>query len=116
MFDPPLPDNLSFSLSVADAALVLELRTIEEVSPADSLSGFGFRERIAAAIGASKKPDHDEADEVFRFRGRDVRVREKVRVESQDPSLIAVMAKLGALEHTVARAKKSLDIVMQRDD
>ncbi len=116
MFDPPLPENLSFYLSIADAALVLELRTVEEVTPADSLSGFGFRERIAVAIGASRKPDHDEVDETFRYRDRDVRVREKLRVESQDPCLMSVMAKLGALEHTVARAKKSLDIVMRRDD
>lgn len=68
------------------------------------------------AIGASKKPDHDEADEVFRYKGQEVRVREKVKMESQDPSLIAVMAKLTALEHNVAAAKKSLDIVMGKDD
>ena len=68
------------------------------------------------AIGASKKANHDEVDDVFRYRGQEVRVREKVRVESQDPSLMAVMAKLGALKHVVAAAKKSLDIVMGKDD
>ena len=46
------------------------------------------------------------------YRGQEVRVREKVRVESQDPSLIAVMAKLSALEYGVSVARKSLSIVM----
>ena len=39
-------------------------------------------------------------------------MREKVRVESQDPSLMAVMAKLSALEHAVGVARGSLAIVM----
>ncbi|KAI9778484.1 MAG: hypothetical protein M1816_004040 [Peltula sp. TS41687] len=118
-FDPALPENLSFHLSISDAALLVELRTLEPASANDSSSlsgGFGFRERIAVAIGASRRPDHDEADEVFRYRGQEVRVREKVKMESQDPSLMAVMAKLTALEHNVAAAKKSLDIVMEKDD
>ncbi len=79
------------------------------------MSGFGFRDRIAVAIGASKKPDHDEADEVFAYRGQDVRVKEKVTVESQDPSLMAAMAKLAALEHHVAAAQRSLATVMEED-
>jgi hypothetical protein len=33
-------------------------------------------------------------------------VKEKVRVESQDPSLISAMAKLAALEHTVELGKE----------
>lgn len=41
---------------------------------------------------------HDEMGEVFMWRGREeVNVREKVRVESGDPSLISVAAKLSAL-------------------
>ncbi len=53
---------------------------------------------------------------VFRYRGQEVKVREKVRVESQDPSLLAVMAKLSALEHGVAVGRKALDIVMGKDE
>ena len=68
------------------------------------------------AIGASKTPTHDEADEDFVYRGESVRVRAKLRVESQDPSLMAMMAKLAALEHNVALARKALDIVMGKDD
>lgn len=65
---------------------------------------------------APRRPEHDEADMVFRYRGQEVKVREKVRVESQDPSLLAVMAKLSALEHGVAVGRKALDIVMGKDE
>lgn len=43
-------------------------------------------------------------------------MREKLRVESQDPGLLAVMAKLSALEHSAAMSRKALDIVMGRND
>lgn len=46
------------------------------------------------------------------YRGQEVRVREKVRVESQDPSLMAVMAKLSALEHGVRVCRRALEVVM----
>lgn len=45
-----------------------------------------------------------------------MRVREKVRVESQDPSLIAVMAKLSAVGHGVAVWRRSLGVVMGEED
>ncbi len=96
-----------------DAALRVELRTLSPAATQESaLSAFGFRDRIAVAIGASRKPDHDEVEETFRFRGQEVRVREKVVVESQDPSLMAAMAKLAALEHNVAQATLCLATVM----
>ena len=44
-----------------------------------------------------------------------MRVREKVVVESQDPSLMAAMAKLAALEHHVAAAQRSLATVMDEE-
>ena len=50
------------------------------------------------------------------YRGQEVRVREKIRVESQDPSLMSVMAKLSALEHGVGVARRSLAIVMEGDE
>lgn len=37
------------------------------------------------------------------------------RVESQDPSLLAAMAKLSGLEHSVAMSRTALATVMQRD-
>ncbi len=58
----------------------------------------------------------DDAVETFRFRGHDVRVRDRVRVESQDPALIAVLAKLTALEHTVEVSRSNLATVMGVED
>jgi len=97
---------------------VLEIRTLEPATAPSSelLAGFGLRDRIAMALGAAKIQPHDEVSEVFTFRGEQVRVKEKVRVESQDPSLLAALAKLGALEHVVARSRRALDTVMGKED
>ncbi|KAI9859171.1 MAG: hypothetical protein M1830_006316, partial [Pleopsidium flavum] len=119
IFDPPLPPHLSFNLIISEAALVLTIRTLQSTDTSSSTStpetftGFNFRERLGLA---PKRPEHDEADIVFRYRGQEVKVREKVRVESQDPSLMAVMAKLSALEHSVAVSRKALDIVMGKEE
>ena len=51
-------------------------------------------------------------DDTFNYRGDDVRVREKVRVEgSADPSLLSLGAKLGALERTVHGCRANLGVV-----
>lgn len=121
VFDPPSPPYLSFHLSVVDAALVLHLRTLEPVSanqastafgPELSLTGFSLRDKIFGP----RLPHHDEAGDVFSWQGEEVKVKEKLRVESQDPSLIAVMAKLSALEHECLKCRASLKIVMGEDD
>lgn len=120
MFDPPLPPYVSFHLSVADAALVLHLRTLEPnatsltptaFAPDISLTGFSLREKL---FGPRHRP-HDEAGEIFTWRGEEVKVKEKIRIDSQDPSLIAVMAKLTALEHEVMKCIASLKVVMGDD-
>lgn len=119
VFDTHFPRNLSFQLSLVEAALSLTVRTLEPASstaPAGSLSGFGFRERFALAIGTAAVPSHDEVGQMYTFKGQEVRVREKLTVESQDPALLAVMAKLSALEHSAAMSRKALDIVMGKDD
>lgn len=121
MFDPPLPSHLSFHLSITDSALVLLLRTLESTalnhaptafSSEISLTGFSLRDRIFG----SRAPTHDEAGCVFQWQGEEVRVKEKVRVESQDPSLMAVMAKLSALEHEVMRCVAALRVLMGDED
>lgn len=118
-FEPALPPHLSLHLSIADAALVLQVRTLE---PADapekpeSVTGLGLRDRLAAAFGAPQVHPHEELGQRFAFRGRDVRVRELMRIESQDPSLLSAMAKLGALEHSVAMSTNALNTVMGKDD
>ncbi|CAL5872718.1 uncharacterized protein PFLUO_LOCUS6985 [Penicillium psychrofluorescens] len=121
MFDPPLPSYVSFHLSIADSALVLLLRTLESTTPAQaptafasdiSLTGFSLRDRIFGA----RQPAHDEAGDVFMWHGEEVHVKEKVRVESQDPSLMAMMAKLTALEHEVMRWVAALRVLMGNDE
>ena len=117
IFDPPLPSNVSFHLYVFDAALLLEIRTLDiQNAGDDSYTGFSFRDRLAVALGGTRPPAHDEADRVFKFRGQDVRVKEKIRVETQDPALISAMAKLNALEHSVLLSRKALHIVMGREE
>ncbi|GLA64855.1 hypothetical protein AtubIFM54640_006588 [Aspergillus tubingensis] len=121
MFDPPLPTYLSFHLSIADSALVLYLRTLESNTPVHtptafatdiSLTGFNLRDRL---FGSRHRP-HDEAGDVFTWKGDEVKVREKIRVESQDPSLMAVMAKLTALEHEVLKWISALKVLMGNED
>jgi len=76
-------------------------------------SPFGFRERFAAAVGLRNGGNGvgiANQDQIYHYKGGDVRVRERVRIESQDPSLMAVWAKLGGLEHALGLAIKSLDI------
>ncbi|EFE42010.1 hypothetical protein TRV_03285 [Trichophyton verrucosum HKI 0517] len=117
-FDPPLPPYLSFHLSISEAALVLYLRTLESTSaestpatsfaPHLSLGGFSLRDQLFGV----KQPTHDETGDVFQWRGEEVRVQEKVRVESQDPSLLSAMAKISALEHEVARWRAALSTLM----
>ncbi|CAO2657613.1 Nn.00g037390.m01.CDS01 [Neocucurbitaria sp. VM-36] len=117
-FDPPLPSNVSFHMFVFDAALVLEIRTLElhNAGEKSSLTGFSIRDSLASALGGTRAPVHDEADRTFKYRGQDVRVKEKIRVESQDPALISASAKLNALEHSVMLSRKALNIVMGRDE
>ncbi|KAF2477299.1 uncharacterized protein BDR25DRAFT_309557 [Lindgomyces ingoldianus] len=116
-FDPPLPPTVSFHLFVFDAALLLEIRTLEVQTPGEEFhSGFSIRDRLAVALGGTRPPVHDEADRTFMYRGQEVRVKEKIRVESQDPALISAMAKLNALEHSVTLSRKALNIVMDRDE
>lgn len=45
-----------------------------------------------------------------------MKVREKVRVESQDPSIMAALAKLSALERTVALSSRAVDVLMGKEE
>jgi Rogdi leucine zipper containing protein len=118
-FNPALPPNISVHFYINEAALVLEVRTLEALPPGGvehASSAFSFRDRIGFALGTSKPPNHDEVDDIFSWRGQDVKVREKVRVESSDPKLMAALAKLNSLERSVALARRGLDTLMGRDD
>lgn len=114
VFDPPLPPYLSFHLTIVDAALVLHLRTLEPSSANQASTAFGSEIGFALRdrLFGPRLPSHDEQNNVFEWQGEEVKVKEKIRVETQDPSLIAVMAKLSALEHEVLKCRASLKIVM----
>lgn len=109
---------------------MLYLRALE---PADAPVNFGTK--LALAIGTTRRLEHDEADKVFRYKcdeesyvegahetgggggggsGKEleVYVREKVRVESADPSLLSLSAKLNALSNTLSLARRNLAAVM----
>jgi hypothetical protein len=121
MFDPPLPPNLSFHLSISDSALVLYLRTLESNTPTHtptafatdiSLTGFNIRDRLFG----TRHRGHDEVGDVFTWKGDEVKVREKIRVESQDPSLMSAMAKLTSLQHEVMKWITAMKVLMGNDD
>ncbi|KAL6713628.1 hypothetical protein ACLMJK_009093 [Lecanora helva] len=109
-WDPELPNNLSLHLSIVDAAVVLQIRTLFPSSSADSsLTGLSLRTRLGLG---PKTPIHDELDQTFQWQGGEVVVREKVRVEAQDPGLLAVMAKLSAVGHAVQGWRAKVGVVM----
>lgn len=106
-FDPPLPSELSLDFHLSESSLVLTARILESAQREQNLG-----ERLAFAIGAQRRLEHDEMDEVFSFRGEDVRVKEKVRVVGgADPSLLSLGAKLGALELIVKGSRVALGVV-----
>ncbi|KFX95137.1 hypothetical protein V495_07660 [Pseudogymnoascus sp. VKM F-4514 (FW-929)] len=108
-FQPPLPDNLSLDFSIQEASIVLTIRVLEPADAAPDL-----RSRFATAF-LTKKAEHDEEDRRFNYNGSEVKVKEKVRIESADPNLMAAMAKLAALEHAVGMARCCLAVVMEED-
>lgn len=125
VFEPRLPGGLSLHFAIQDSNLVLTIRSFVPTTPggtpntpaesAFSLSGLHLRNRLLGI--APRLPNHDETGEVFEWRSKqDVIVREKARVETGDPSLISVAAKLSALEHEVARWRFNLDVLMERGE
>lgn len=99
--------------------MVLYLRTLEThasaseapsayFTPEIGLGGFSLRDRLFGA----KHQAHDESGDVFHWNDEEVKVREKIRVESQDPSLMAAMAKLTALDNETTKLRKALAVVM----
>jgi hypothetical protein len=127
-FVPRLPEDLVLAIEVEDASLILTFRTLE-----DAKKEMDFGTKLAFAIGAQRRLEHDEMEDVFclpRPSGgvpmdrsvdssgsgggneRQFRVLEKVRVDSADPSLMSAMAKVGVLEREVGLARSGLAAVM----
>lgn len=111
-FHPNLPPNLSITLTPSSSTLILTVRVLE---PADQQPNLGSR--LALAIGAQRRIEHDEMDAVVNYRGKEVRVREKVRVRSSvDPELLVLGAKLGSLERILGGMRGCLGVVMSIGD
>ncbi|KXX82322.1 hypothetical protein MMYC01_201318 [Madurella mycetomatis] len=73
----------------------------------------GYRSHDTSSGGPTGSPgSRPVALSGTRRREVDVYVREKVRVESADPSLLSLSAKLTALGHTLALARRNLAAVM----
>ncbi|KAK4227367.1 RAVE subunit 2/Rogdi [Podospora fimiseda] len=138
---PQQTQSLSFFLTIQESYLILYLRTLE---PANA--PVHFSTKLALAIGTARRLEHDEADRVFGYNTTsapqhhssseelpplapvlsgtrnkqpkeiEVYVREKVRVESADPALMSLTAKLTALGHTLALARRNLAAVMGDHD
>lgn len=69
--------------------------------------------KLAFAIGAQRRIEHDEMERVYSYKGEEVRVKEKVVVESStDPMLLVLGAKLGSLERSVAAGRATLGVLM----
>lgn len=92
---PDLPANVALDIYIQEASLVSEIRTLQ---PRGS-------DKFFANL---MKNNSAETGGFVRYKGEDVRVLEHVRVESQDPALIAISAKLTALKHTVEELQKKV--------
>ncbi|PNY23076.1 Uncharacterized protein TCAP_06973 [Tolypocladium capitatum] len=140
-FKPSLPANLSFHMGLQESSVVLYLRALE---PARAPVHFGtklalaigtvrrlehdemdlvFRFRpdgdgTAESKGGSARHTPEPRSQSCGAESRDVQdvyVREKVRVESADPSLISLYSKLGYLSHMLGQTRRNLAAVMGAD-
>ncbi|KAK1244497.1 hypothetical protein MKX07_003296 [Trichoderma sp. CBMAI-0711] len=137
-FSPPLIPNFSLYITLQECSIVLVLRALE---PVDAPVHFGTKLGLAigtyrrlehdeADIVFKWKPGGDELSDTKRVSANhtveppaasrklsdsqleEVYVREKVRVESADPSLISLYSKLGYLSIMLEQARCNLDAVM----
>ncbi|RGP79626.1 hypothetical protein FLONG3_2374 [Fusarium longipes] len=139
-FTPSIGPNLSFYLGLQESCIVLWLRALEPVH-----AHVHFGTKLGLAFGTVRRLEHDEMDTVFRYntqgsnggskRGsarhtpepgssaagvdsndiQEVYVREKVRVESADPSLISIQSKLSYLSHMLGQARRNIAEVLNVD-
>ncbi|ORY85029.1 RAVE subunit 2/Rogdi [Protomyces lactucae-debilis] len=96
-FSPILEEPVAMDLCIRDASLVADVYLLQDRKQSSNV--FAKINRLASGSQGGGGEAHHGG--FVRFRGRDVRVVEHVRVESQDPALVAVMTKLAALTHSV---------------
>ncbi|KAL8925840.1 MAG: hypothetical protein Q9172_002044 [Xanthocarpia lactea] len=124
----PLSLTLSSHVTLTSTSLLLTIRilvpspsasapnTNGTSTPSSSsgppVTGLSLRTRLTQILAPMPTPTHDEAYKTFFYRGNEVKVRDKVRVEAQDPSLMAVGAKLSAVGREVDGWRGRVAIVM----
>ncbi|KFA53941.1 hypothetical protein S40293_01799 [Stachybotrys chartarum IBT 40293] len=137
-FAPPLDPSISFHITLQDSCVVLYLRALEPASAPvhfgtklglalgtvrrlehDEMDKvFGYSPRLNDGTESRKgsarhtpepRPGTAGGDGL---QSREVYVREKVRVESADPSLISLYSKLGYLSHKLGQTRGNLAAVM----
>lgn len=106
-----------------EGALVVELRTLDFISSHDHDVSASVRRLFGHALGfgtvgvgggAHRPGVYEEIGKVFTWDGKgQVRVKDKVRVESQDPKLMAVLVKVRVLEHSIRDATVRVEVVME---
>ncbi|KAF5642737.1 hypothetical protein F25303_6456 [Fusarium sp. NRRL 25303] len=140
-FEPSIGPNLSFYLGLQESCIILWLRALEPVHAHVHFGtklglAFGTVRRLehdemdtvfryntqGSNIGGSKRggarhtPEPgSSAAEVDSNDIQEVYVREKVRVESADPSLISIQSKLSYLSHMLGQARRNIAEVLSVD-
>ncbi|KAK5991293.1 hypothetical protein PT974_09573 [Cladobotryum mycophilum] len=137
-FSPPLSPNFSFYITIQECSIVVWLRVLE---PLDAPVHFGMKLGLAIGTVRRLEHDEMDTIFKYKHSGdnrsdtmrhpanhafepksvsaplssrdyEDVHVREKVRVESADPNLISLHAKLGYLGVMLGQARRNLAAVM----
>ncbi len=141
-FTPELPPNISFYIGLQDSQLVLWLRALEptaapinlgmkfalalgtarrlEHDEADQIFRYYCEDRTTKGLEDSRPPATFSSEQEWGTGPNDTHpdgpvdifVREKIRVESADPSLLSLSAKVNALSHTLLLARINLAAVM----
>ena len=140
-FTPPLGPNLSFYLGLQESCIILWLRALEPVHAHVHFGtklglAFGTVRRLehdemdtvfryntqGSDTGTSKRGSARHTPEpgssVAGVDSNDIQevyVREKVRVESADPSLISIQSKLSYLSHMLGQARRNIAEVLNVD-
>ena len=109
-----LPKGLVPHVALGDAAIVLIVRVLGPAPPPkEGGDVFALAGRLGRGLGlGGKVVVSDEMEGTFEWRGEAVGVREKVRVESMDPGLVAIGAKLGSLGRGVGEWRGKVACVM----
>lgn len=144
-FSPSLAPNISVHITLQDSCVVLCIRALEPVHAPVHLGtrlglAMGTLRRLehdemdtifrwdpagweaadskrdgARHSGSPVPPSSQHTDQQSEEDLEEVYVREKIRIESADPSLISLYSKLGFLSHMLAQARWNLTAVLGTD-